>query len=295
MAAEMQTLQRILVASDFSDQAGVAIDRAVELAREHEAELSILHVIDEELPKDVQSYLMTKSDHHLRSLIDRKPAAKEITKTIDIVVGRPDIDIAERADVERADLIVVGLHNRILEENLQIQGSIAEKIIQTTHQPVLVVKDPPRGPYSSVVVGVDFSAYSREALRAAAMVAPRSDMHLVNAYEEHSNLMSRFRDSEAGSRALEQRAARRQSFAQREMAALESNAFEGLAKPRHVDHVFERGDPATVLAAQADHAKADLISVGTHGRVGIVRTLLGSVATEVLNDRLADVLVVRPY
>ena len=41
MAAEMQTLQRILVASDFSDQAGVAIDRAVELAREHEAELSI--------------------------------------------------------------------------------------------------------------------------------------------------------------------------------------------------------------------------------------------------------------
>ena len=192
-------------------------------------------------------------------------------------------------------MIVVGLHNRILEENLQIQGSIAEKIIQATHQPVLVVKDQPKGPYSSVVVGVDFSAYSREAVRAAAMVAPRSNMHLVHAYEEHSNLMSRFRDSEAGSRALEQRTARRQSFAQREMAALESSALEGMTKLMQVEHVFESGGPATVLAAQAARANADLISVGTHGRVGITRTLLGSVATEVLNDRLADVLVVRPY
>lgn len=295
MATRMHSLQRILVASDFSDQAGVAIDRAVELAGEHKAELSILHVIDEDLPKDVQSYLMTKSDHHLRSLMDSKPAAETITKTIDIVVGRPDTDIAERADVERADVIVVGLHNRILEENLQIQGSIAEKIIQATHQPVLVVKDPPRGRYSSVVVGVDFSAYSKEAVRAAAMVAPSSTLHLVNAYEENANLMSRFRDSEAGSRSLEQRAARRLSFAQKEMAALEDRVFEGLAKPTHVEHVFESGDPATVLAAQAESANADLISVGTHGRVGIARTFLGSVATDVLNDRKADVLVVRPY
>ena len=211
MTTPTQSPQRVLVASDHSDQAGIAIERAVELACEHNAEIFILHIIDEDLPPDAQSYLTTLADHHIRDQLQRMPKAEELTKTIEIVVGRPDIDIVERADLVDADLIVVGLHARILEENLKIEGSVAEQIIQGTHLPVLVVKNRPAGPYGSVVVGVDFSAHCQEAVRCAALIAPSATLHFVHALQEHAHLV-RFRNSESRSRSLDKRNVRMRNF-----------------------------------------------------------------------------------
>ena len=205
MAGTSSTLQKILVASDLSDQAGIAVDRAIELGVEHEAEVVVVHIVDESLPDNAQSYLITTSDHDIRSKLAKNPQAEGLTKTIDVVVGRPDLDIVERAEIEEADLIVVGLHTRLLEENLDIRGTVAERIIQETHLPVLVVKNKPHGPYRSAVVGVDFSAFSVEAVRSAAVVAPASTLHLVHAYPQHSGLFAQFRDSEAGARSADRR------------------------------------------------------------------------------------------
>ena len=81
----------------------------------------------------------------------------------------------------------------------------------------------------------------------------------------------------------------------RHMATLEECALTNLPQSPEVHHYFEDGEPHDVLRAQAAQVKADLISVGSHGRVGLARTILGSVSTEILNDRMADVLVVRAY
>ena len=295
MTKRKLSLQRILVASDFSEQSDIAIDRAVELAIEHEAELIIVHVIDEDSTPYVQNYLTTVNDHQFRTKLEENPRAQQITKTIDIVVGRPDLDIVERAEIDEVDLIVVGLHSRILEENLPIQGSVVERIIQAAHVPVLVVKNQPEGPYSSVVVGIDFSAYSQAAIQSAVSVAPTATFRLVHAFHKEPNMFARFRDSEAGSRSQEQRAARMKGFAAREMEALEARALQSYEKKPNMHHVFEEGEAHDILKSSILNAKTDLMCVGTHGRLGITRALLGSVATEVLNDRLIDVLVVRPY
>lgn len=295
MADTSTSLRKVLVASDLSDQAGLAIDRACELAREHAAEVVIVHVVDEDLPSNAQSYLTTTSDHDIRSKLAKNPFADGLTKTIDIVVGQPDLDIVERAEIEQADMIVVGLHTRLLEENLDIRGTNAERIIQGTHLPVLVVKNQPRGAYRSVVVGVDFSAFSAEAVRSAAIVAPSALLHLVHAYENQPNVFARFRDSEAGARSVDQRHARMTHFIKRQMATLEESALSELTQHPEVRHVYQDGEPHEVLKTQIGQTKADLITVGTHGRVGLARSILGSVSTEILNDRLADVLVVRPY
>ena len=295
MAGKSALLRKILVASDLSDQSGLAIDRAAKLAREHEAEIIIVHVVDEDLPSEAQSYLTTTSDHDIRAKLARNSDAESLTKTIDIVVGRPDLDIAERAVAEEADLIVVGLHQRLLDENLDIQGTVAERIIQGTHLPVLVVKNQPRGPYKSVVVGVDFSAYSVEATQSAAIIAPDAILHLVHAYQSQPNLLVRFRDSEARARSAEHLHARMTSFIARQMATLEESAVAKLSKCPEVRHVYEPGEAHEVLKSQIIQTEADLVAVGTHGRIGLTRSILGSVSTEIMNDRLADVLVVRPY
>jgi nucleotide-binding universal stress UspA family protein len=60
-----------------------------------------------------------------------------------------------------------------------------------------------------------------------------------------------------------------------------------------VHHVFLEGDPATEIVRYAVDAGMDLIVMGTHGRTGLERLLMGSVAEKVMRDAPCSVLVVK--
>jgi nucleotide-binding universal stress UspA family protein len=60
-----------------------------------------------------------------------------------------------------------------------------------------------------------------------------------------------------------------------------------------VSHVLLEGDPATEIVRYGRDAGMDLIVMGTHGRTGVERLLLGSVAEKVLRDAPCSVLVVK--
>jgi len=60
-----------------------------------------------------------------------------------------------------------------------------------------------------------------------------------------------------------------------------------------VTHVFLEGDPATEIVRSARDAGVDRIVMGTHGRTGTERLLMGSVAEKVLRDAPCSVLVVK--
>jgi nucleotide-binding universal stress UspA family protein len=60
-----------------------------------------------------------------------------------------------------------------------------------------------------------------------------------------------------------------------------------------VDHVLLQGDPATEIVRHAAETNMDLIVMGTHGRTGLERLLVGSVAEKVMRDALCSVLVVK--
>ena len=60
-----------------------------------------------------------------------------------------------------------------------------------------------------------------------------------------------------------------------------------------VHHVFLDGDPATEIVRYAQDAWIDLIVMGTHGRTGLERLLMGSVAEKVMRDAPCSVLVVK--
>jgi nucleotide-binding universal stress UspA family protein len=61
--------------------------------------------------------------------------------------------------------------------------------------------------------------------------------------------------------------------------------------PTH--HVFLEGDPASEIVSFCRDALIDLVVMGTHGRTGVERMLLGSVAEQVLRDAPCSVLVVK--
>jgi nucleotide-binding universal stress UspA family protein len=60
-----------------------------------------------------------------------------------------------------------------------------------------------------------------------------------------------------------------------------------------VQHVFLEGDPATEIVHYAEDALIDLIVMGTHGRSGLERLLMGSVAEKVMREAPCSVLVVK--
>jgi nucleotide-binding universal stress UspA family protein len=60
-----------------------------------------------------------------------------------------------------------------------------------------------------------------------------------------------------------------------------------------VDHVFLQGDPAEEIIRYAASAEIDLIVMGTHGRTGLARLLMGSVAEKVLREAHCSVLVAK--
>jgi nucleotide-binding universal stress UspA family protein len=60
-----------------------------------------------------------------------------------------------------------------------------------------------------------------------------------------------------------------------------------------VKHVFLQGDPAAEIVRYATQSKAGLIVMGTHGRTGIDRLLMGSVAERVMREAPCSVLVIK--
>ena len=60
-----------------------------------------------------------------------------------------------------------------------------------------------------------------------------------------------------------------------------------------VHHAFLEGDPASQIVRYAADAGIDLIVMGTHGRTGLERQLMGSVAEKVMRDAPCSVLVVK--
>ncbi len=60
-----------------------------------------------------------------------------------------------------------------------------------------------------------------------------------------------------------------------------------------VEHRLEEGDPATEIIRLAQEGKCDLIVMGTHGRTGVARLLMGSVAEQVVRKAPCPVLTVK--
>ena len=140
-----------------------------------------------------------------------------------------------------------------------------------------------------IIVGVDDSRYSKEAIRhVAAATWPASARFVVQSIYTWPVVV--------GPEEVEPAVIVQKLVGEREKLArriAESGAAElrkaGLAAEARVGS----GDPRFVLVDTAAHDDADLVVVGTHGRTGVKRLLLGSVASYVVGHAPCSVLVVR--
>jgi len=143
------SLGKIIVATDFSDLSGEAVQYAQSLADTYQAELLLIHVIDDapalafhtmELTTDILIEDTTKNaEVHLQQFV--KDHDIRSPKGLRLVTrrGNPHEEITRFAREEKAGLIVMATHGRTGLAHVLL-GSVAEKVVQHSDIPVLTIK-----------------------------------------------------------------------------------------------------------------------------------------------------------
>lgn len=284
-------LGNILVASDFEEDAGWALDRALQLCRRDGASLEVFHVLPTPHDDADAAQLATAASQRLAQA--RRAAASSLCGRgaddgllfVALARGAAYAQIADRAHHGHAELIVVGRHGERTFGELLI-GSTAERVVRTGATSVLVVAGPPTAPYRRPLVAFDGSASARCALELTARLCADSreaQLDVVHVIAPtHAPIGGDLPLAPTAPREVERRTHVEVEAA---LAALDVEV------PWRV-HVVT-GDPRAQLLAAARAHGSDLVAVGTHGRTGLRRALVGSVAEAVIRGAATDVLVAR--
>lgn len=285
-------MRRILVASDLSARADRAVERAFELARRDAAPVTLLYVLDGDLPLAAAEPLKAAACSELAAIMSRLDPDQRIAVSVRVVAGQPDRAIIERAKADGSDLIVLGTH-RNEASPFPIVGSTMERVVGESPLPVLVAKNRVSGPYRTALVATDFSAFSRAAVSAAADMVPEGTVHVVHVYHLPFPGFLSSADSEEQIRRVHR--AELEQLVPAPAAA--PHAGSGVAvreRDRFALHLVE-GEVRSSLRKQVAALDADLLVLGTQGRQGLTKAWMGSVAEEFLVRPPCDVLVVKRW
>lgn len=189
------------------------------------------------------------------------------------------IGVAESID---ADLIIVGATERGAVSRTLL-GTTAGRVVRTASAPVLVDRRGTSGPRRRVLIATDLSEHSQRVYsRALAAVGPLG-------YGEDVEIRALLVVNDLLRLDPEQRPATLERIAERELRPFVERA--GAAELTGSVTV-RAGDAATEIAREAEEWGADLLVLGTHGRGGMTRLLIGSVAEAVVRRPPCDVLVI---
>jgi nucleotide-binding universal stress UspA family protein len=296
----MLTIDRVLFPTDLSEGARRAFPQAVHLASWHDASLHILNVTG----RHRHDYETTQahfplSAGTLNEWLGRPEApdrgakwpaldALPITQT-QVEAANPAERILAYAEEEDIDLIVMGTHGRRGVERM-LFGSVTEEVVRKAPCPAFTVRtDADTSPHQAVrrvLAPVDFSEASDVAVRHAREIALTygAEIDLLHVVEEpfypsaYGYEPTAFPTGEV----LENVETQLGNMA-REMIGYEHAMIEA-----------RTGDPAGEILDYTDANEIDLIVIATHGRTGLDRVLMGSVAERVLRRAPTPVFLVKP-
>jgi len=189
-------------------------------------------------------------------------------------LGRIGDHMIELADEERVDAIVVGTGQKT---GLGRLGSVSSVIVEDARESVVCV--PPQAVVATqttpvlqkALVATDLSQFANRAVPYAfALTQPTGEVHLLHVVKEDAEI------DEADLR--------------RQLAALAPAGASHAVRA----HVVRGDDTATTIAQCAARFGVDVICIASHGRSGITRALVGSVADRLLRVTHLPVLVLRP-
>ncbi len=296
----MQAPAHVLAAVDSSSAAESVLQEALRIARWSKAKLHVLHVVDRLVVADLQTALRQPAEtvrqnvlSNLRGDLEgilKKLGTQGVEVDLKVQEGHAAAGILETAGAIPADLLILGRSKPT--GSAVDSATLTLKCIRGGSSRVLVVREGHRGPFRTVVVGVDFSETSREALQEAVRLAKneKAKLHVVHAFAPPWKVLHYRSPTPEASPAF-----------QREFKKALDQVFQGFVAPQEKDfgapierHLVENSRHAVGVLAKAKKLGADLIVVGTHGRSALFQLLLGSTAERIAREATASVLMIRP-
>ena len=284
---------RILVATDLTARSDRALARGFLLARQLDAELRVLHVVDADLPDELKAHSVEWAKQSLSRDTERLAAATGKRASIEVVADDPASYIVRAAESSSTDLLLLGVHPGPGAGSKTFGETTAGKILKSSLTAALLVKGEAIEPYRDIVIGVDFSMHSRAAIKQAIPLASSARVHLTHAF--HVPFKGRLGTKSTINEIVYERRLELDAFLKDEMGSLERRAIDLGVLPGNLERIVEEGRPEQVLRAVRDRVDGDLIVIATHGRGVISREIWGSVAVDLLNEPPCDVLVIKPF
>jgi len=284
---------RVLVPLDRSALSERVLPIAECLAEYFDSRIELIYVVPsvpETIPEGVTSQAREEGEAYLKGIVDSLSAKKGVEKVAATVLdGYPASVIIEQAEAQADTIILMSTHGYSGVQRLLL-GSVADKVVQAASTPVLLIPAEARNPkgelveFERLILPLDGSELAETILPYAIMLCKTLDMELILARSYHPNFPGstiRMHDvSKIVHDSAENYVKEKAEQLQREgLKKVSYKVLKGLAAEQITDLAIETPNSVTALCS--------------HGRHGISRWMLGSVANAVIHCSEEPVLVIR--
>jgi len=273
-ACPIAKMEKLLVATDGSEFSKSAIREAINLAKICSSKLIAVSIVKtnpefEDFVPQVIEKLEKEVIRYLESIKNRASKENVDCEIIVHLSEEPYQDIIDEAAKNQVNMIIVGTHGRTGLKRLMM-GSVTAKVIGHSTCNVLVVPVTAKVECKNILIATDGSRYSDAAAIEAIGVSKRCGSSLIVISVATSD--EEIKSAEDNVKKVV------------ELAEKEGIKTDGLAV---------KGIPYEAIVDASKRKGADLIVVGSHGRTGLERLLMGSVTERVIGHCESAVLVVK--
>ncbi len=280
---------KILLATDGSEEAELAARTAADLAAKTGSELHVVHVLvlppetlHDPFGADAREEFEKRGRGRLDELVARLEASGGEVAGAHFGVGSPAAEIVAQAEELGAGLVVLGSRG-LGAMRRALMGSVSDSVVRHAPCPALVVREEPLAFPTKILLATDDSEEAKLAASAAAELAEGTDseLHVVTVGPYVPTFLA-VTEEEPGRTAREAR-----KTLDDEVVLIE--AAGGRVGQAHLRF----GGVAEEIVALAEDVGAGLIAMGSRGRGGIRRALMGSVSERVVRHAHCAVMIIR--
>jgi nucleotide-binding universal stress UspA family protein len=272
----MKLLNKILLATDFSKSSENVTKMAIKLAKKFDVKIVVLHVLPNEADIDsIRNLLNLAVKTKFDQIKENIKTAGLPTPEFLLKFGSVFDEIIRIADYKNANVILMGSGKNIGDSSNKLSTTTG-KVIQRTSKPVWVVKAGDQLNIKKILCPVDFSEPSKRALDNA--------IHLARRFDAQVNVMSVFEPIDVHTEELDFICYQNDELL-KEYFDNFNDFLEGFnLKNINIKKTNKSGVPYANILITINKYKPDLLVMGTTGKTGLSKILIGSVTEKVTRE-----------
>jgi universal stress protein E len=273
----MKLLEKILVPIDVNIDYKEQLNTAIKIARSYNSEIIVMYVLSEEIVhNDIKEIVINAISENLIKIKEMLKKEGILIKEPSVVFGNPVVQIIQSAINENVNLILIGSGIIDNKEKFRL-GINADKLIRLSDKPVWVVKSNEETKLTNILCPVDFSDPSRRALKNAIIMSRKfkANLRILGVYKPFVSTSLRLKVD------TEEENAFRLGLIEKEMKQF-VNEFD-LDGINHFIDIQAGVAHENILNTIKEYGH-DLLVMGTNGRSGLNRIVMGSVTEKVTRE-----------